>query len=382
MIYLDNNGTTFMTEDVTTEISRLLEQPIGNPASNGEPSKRAAALLADARESTSVLIGADPDRLVFTSSGSESNVTVIRAAARMLNRSAIVVSAIEHASISALVPHLEAVGIEVRVVPALSNGEVDVETLSEAIDRDVALVSLQAVNNETGVIQPVEQVCEAAHRAGALFHTDAAQAVGKSDFSVTKGDFDFVTFTGHKFHAPAGVGAIYSKQSFEAFPAYITGGSQEFGARGGTHNMLGIVGMGAAAKARAGALDEAMAQMRRTRDLFEHKIMTSLPRCKVNGESASRVANTTNILFEEIDGKALFAQLIDADVICSQSSACTAQYPEPSKVLRAMGLTYHQAFSSIRFSFSPMNTIEEAEEAADLVIERAKRIKRILGGVW
>lgn len=382
MIYLDNNGTTFMTDEVRAEIGRLLQEPLGNPASNGELSKRAAALLADARESTAELVGADPDKLLFTSSGSESNVTVINAATRILKRSAVVVSAIEHASISSFLPHLEAQGIEVRVVPVLATGVVDIERLIAALDENVALVSLQAVNNETGVIQPIQEACTAAHQAGALFHTDAAQAVGKSSFSVSEADYDFVTFTGHKFHAPAGVGAIYAREGFEEFPAHITGGTQEFGVRGGTHNMLGIVGMGAAAKARRVSLAEAIDQMKRTRDLFEQKIMANLSGCKVNGNADSRVANTTNILFEGIDGKALYAQLLDADVICSQSSACTAQYPEPSKVLRAMGLTYHQAFSSIRFSFSAMTTLDEAEEAADVVIEKATRIKNVLGGVW
>lgn len=382
MIYLDNNGTTFMTEKVTTEIARVLKEPLGNPASHGVPSQNAAALLADARQSTADLIGTDPDRLIFTSSGSESNVAVIRAATRLLNRPAIVVSAIEHASISALVPRLDELGIDVRVAPVLPSGVVDMEALSQAVDQDVALVSLQAVNNETGVIQPIEEACAAAHNAGALFHTDAAQAVGKSNFAVTEADYDFVTFTGHKFHAPAGVAAIYARDGFEGFPAHITGGSQEFGVRGGTHNMLGIVGMGAAAKARRESLAEAIEHMRSTRDLFEQNIMANLSGCKINGNPVSRVANTANILFEDIDGKALYAQLLDADVICSQSSACTAQYPEPSKVLRAMGLTYHQAFSSIRFSFSAVNTLDEAEEAADVVIERATRIKNVLGGVW
>lgn len=382
MIYLDNNGTTFMTDEVRAEIGRLLQEPLGNPASNGELSKRAAALLAQARQSTAELVGADPDKVIFTSSGSESNVTVITAATRILKRSGVVVSAIEHASISTFLPHLEAQGIDVRVIPVLPSGIVDIEQLVDAVDDNVALVSLQAVNNETGVIQPIQQACKAAHRAGALFHTDAAQAVGKSGFSVQDADYDFVTFTGHKFHAPAGVGAISAREGFEGFPAHITGGSQEFGVRGGSHNLLGIVGIGAAAKARSRTLREAVEQMACTRDVFEQKVMASLERCRINGDPSSRVVNTTNILFEDIDGKALYAQLLDADVICSQSSACTAQYPEPSKVLRAMGLTYHQAFSSIRFSFSAMTTLAEAEEAADVVVERAKRIRNVLGGVW
>lgn len=381
MIYLDNNGTTFLLDEVKDRIAELLSGSLGNPASNSPSGEIAAGVLTTARENVAALIEADPNNVIFTSSGSEANVSVVRSVLKTSGRAAVVTSEIEHASLRELWPALRAEGFEVRVARALQNGQVDIEHMLDLIDASVALVSLQAVNNETGVIQPYEIAAEAAHRVGAAFHTDAAQAVGKMHFAASEISADYITFTGHKFHAPAGVGAVYSREGWEAFAPLVQGGSQEYGARGGTHNLLGIAALGEAARVRNATLGEATERMRQLRIMFEDEVLNNLDFASVNG-SAERVCNTVNLFFEGIDGKALFAQLQDAGIECSQSSACTAQYPEPSKVLRAMGLDYHEAFSSIRFSFSVLNDEHDAKEAARIVSEKAHQIRSVLGGVW
>jgi len=382
MIYLDNNGTTFLLDEAKDRMIPALTEPLGNPATKSASGERAAAYLSEARAHMAALIEAEPDQIVFTSSGSEANTSIIRGVLRGAERPAFVTSEIEHASIREVCEQLRLERVDVRVAGTRPDGTVDLEHLRDLVDSDVALVSLQSINNETGVIQPVAVACEMARSVGALFHTDAAQAVGKSHFSVSDASYDYVTFTAHKFHGPAGVGIMYSRAGWGGFPALITGGSQEYGVRGGTHNLIGIIGAGEAARQRVARLSEATEHMKRLRDMFEARVLEELSFCRVNGGGANRVGNTSNLLFEGIDGKALFAQLQGAGIECSQSSACTAQYPEPSKVLRAMGLDYHQAFSSIRFSFGWKNTEPETVKAAEIVVERAKQIQAVLGGVW
>ena len=382
MIYLDNNGTTFMIDEVKDRIRELLQGPLGNPASLSATGSEASRLLEEARYHVSSLIDASPENVMFTSSASEANVTAVRAALCASRSRVLVTSELEHASIRELLPWLEREGIETRIARALPSGQVDIEHLETLLDNTVSVVSLQAVNNETGVVQPIERAAQLARKRGGVFHTDAAQAVGKSTFSVEEVDADFVTFTAHKLHGPAGVGALYSAHGWSSFIPLITGGSQEYSARGGTHNLLGVVGFGEAARVRRDSLFEATEKMGSLRKVFEEQILANVQDCYVNGGEAPRVCNTSNLLFNGIDGKALFAQLQNAGIECSQSSACTAQYPEPSKVLRAMGLDYHQAFSSIRVSFSPLNTREEAEQAAAMVVDKTKSIAAVLGGNW
>lgn len=381
MIYLDNNGTTFLVDGVKDRIAALLEKPLGNPVSTSESGENAAIVLNHARKEIACLIGADPDQIIFTSSGSEANVSVVRSVLRGSDRKVVVTSEIEHASLRELWAVLEDEGWQVRRARTQPNGRVDISHMERLIDCDVALVSLQAVNNETGVIQPTGLACQAAHEAGARFHTDAAQCVGKMRFSAPESGADYVTFTGHKFHAPAGVGVVYSRNDWKHFAPLVHGGTQEFGVRGGTHNLIGIAALGEAARIRNRSLSTATAHMEQLRNVFEEVIRSNLDFVRVNG-SAPRVCNTANLLFTGMDGKALYAQLQSAGIECSQSSACTAQYPEPSVVLRAMGLDYHQAFSSIRFSFSVLNTEEEAQKAAQVVSEKAEQIRTLLGRVW
>lgn len=382
MIYLDNNGTTEIISEVREALTTTLSSRSGNPASLGPVGSVAREMLERARKQVAAVIGATAEQIVFVSSGSEANVSVIRSVLSTSDQSVLVMSEIEHSASMNLIPQLEDEGYEVRQISVLSNGVIDLEMLESSLDERVALVSVQAVNNETGVLQPVDKVASLCRAAGVVFHSDAAQAVGKCDASIQSIPADYITFTGHKFHGPAGVGLIFSKAGWDNFHPLITGGSQEFGVRGGTHNLIGIVGTGVAAEHRHQRKDDALPYMTRLRDRFEDIILNELAGCLINGAPDLRVGNTSNLQFTGIDGKALYAQLLDRGIICAQSSACTSQYPEPSRVLRAMGLGYHEAFSSIRFSVSPLNTMAEIDEAASVVVEVADRIGALLGGVW
>lgn len=378
-MHLDANGTTFLLPEVRRRLQALLGADIGNPQSISAEGRAARDLVETARDDLASLLGCSPAELIFTSSGAEANLTAIRAALRTSGRRGLLLSRVEHSSLTALAELLEQEGYRISWVDVDAAGMVPLPALEQALTADTAVVSLQMVNNETGVIQPYAQAAAIAHAAGALLHTDAAQAVGKLRFQAAETGADYLTLTGHKFHAPQGVGALWAADGFDGFVPLIPGGTQEHGVRGGTHNVVGIVGMGDAARLRAASLEQHIAQMRDLRDRFENDILTALPQVRVNGSRDARVCNTTNLRFDGIDGKALYLRLLGAGIACAQSSACTAQNPEPSRVLRAMGLSYDQAFASIRFSFSVLNTHAEVSQAVETILHHHAEIRRVVG---
>lgn len=375
-MHFDNNGTTFLLPEVRERLQNLLRDDIGNPAALSTEGRHAHDVVESARESIARLIDCDAHQIMFTSSGSEANAAVIRSAVRATGRRKVVISAIEHSSISSLCEHLQEEGVTVRMVRVTSAGAVDTNDLANAVDNDTAIVSVQMVNNETGIIQPYLVAAEIAHQSGALYHADAAQAIGKIPVAMAQTGADYITLTGHKFHGPQGIGAIVSRPDWSGFSPLIPGGSQEYGKRGGTHNVLSIAGIGAAAENRYRTLNTSITFMETLRDSFEAQLRQVIPALRMNGDPGLRVCNTSNLLFPGIDGKALYLRLLSAGLACSQSSACTAQIPEPSKVLRAMGLTSEQAFSSIRFSFSVMNNHNEVERAVDMVAKHFEALRR------
>ena len=283
-------------------------------------------------------------------------------------------SAIEHASILSLLPKLESLGFETVVIGATATGEVDLQEFLNAVDANTAVASLQWVNNETGVIQPVGEVFKKCQQVGAAFHTDASQAVGKLPISFADEGFDYLTFTGHKIHAPKGVGALVCRKNPTSAPL-LAGGTQEFGVRPGTENVPGIVGLSAAVMLRQERFDRITADTANLRDRFEQAIRSADVDLQVNGEGGQRVGNTTNIMFPGVDGAAMVNNLDLRGIECSQSSACTHARPEPSHVLTAMGLSEEDAYSSIRFSFSELNTEEEVEIAAKAINEIYQQLK-------
>ncbi|HVY54158.1 MAG TPA: cysteine desulfurase family protein, partial [Thermodesulfobacteriota bacterium] len=280
----------------------------------------------------------------------------------------------EHSSIRKMCSYLRINGVEIKLIEVDSKGLIDPDDLREAINGDTTLVSIQWVNNETGVIQPVIEAGQICGEHGVPFHSDAAQAVGKLEMRADHLPFDFLSFTAHKFHGPQGTAAIYTKDKFLLAPIMF-GGFQEEGFRPGTENLPGIVGLGKAAELRKEGLLPLTAYMRELRDRFEAMVLDFVPGTRVNGDVKQRICNTTNIMFGGIDGRKLVRELDREGVMCSQSSACTNFEVAPSYVLCSMGLSEEEAYSSIRFSFSVQNTFDEAERAAHLIRDICDRLR-------
>lgn len=359
-IYLDNNATTKVLPAVASAAVSAMCEYFGNPSSIHTAGDRSREIIRLARADVAELLGCDSSSLCFTGSGTESNNIILSSSVSWSDKPRVITSNVEHSSILSLCDHLEDHDYEVIRVPVGQSGLLDMRAFKAALNSATALVSIQWVNNETGVVQPVEEIGALCREAGVLFHTDAAQAVGKLPITLSKFPIDFVSLTGHKLHAPQGVGVIYARD-FSKLRPIMFGGTQENGLRPGTENLAGIAGIGKAASIRRLSLAKIVSCLNEFRKLFEKRLLESIPDIVVNGVNAPRVCNTTNVLFEGVDGQALVARLDQAGIRCSQSSACTNQRPEPSYVLKAMGLSEDQAYASVRFSFSELNTHEEIE---------------------
>ena len=382
MIYLDNNATTFLIPSVRTRIESLLAAPIGNPSSPHHLGHEARAILESARDQVAAALGVLSDCLLFVASGSEANATAIAAAQnRGDDRDEIIISTVEHSSVAANAALLGRRGYVVREIPVAASGRVDLTRLAAMVTGRTALVSVQSVNNETGVVQPVDEVAEISHGVGALYHCDAAQALGKIPIAVDgRHGPDLLSVTAHKINGPTGCGALYARDPSLLQPL-VGGGDQEQGLRGGTENLLGAVGFGAAAAERMRDMTAVTALLTSCRDTFEQWVLEAEPSVTVNGDPSYRVANTCNLRFPDIDGTMLIAALDDRDLYCSQGSACTTARPTPSHVLTAMGLSETDAYASLRFSFGVLNTQEEAKRAAQCVVHTYRdlvhRLRRI-----
>ena len=371
MIYLDNNATTFLIPAVRARIEELMAAPIGNPSSPYRLGAEARAALEQARDRVADALGTRADGILFVASGSEANAMALAVAQSCeQRRDEILVSAVEHSSVTANATLLSQRGYTVRYVPVDGLGRIDLDQLAELLSDRTAIVSIQWVNNETGVAQPVQEIAGLSHDAGALYHCDAAQAFGKIPIDLNgHGGADLMTVTAHKINGPAGIGALYARDPALLQPL-VGGGDQEQGLRGGTENLIGAVGFGAAAEERMRTFASATALIEACRDTFEQAVLAAEPRLLVNGDRAHRVGNTSNLQFPGIDGTMLVAALDAQEIYCSQSSACTTARPTPSHVLTAMGLTESEAYASLRFSFGVLNTEEEAHRAAEQVVER------------
>ena len=304
--------------------------------------------------------------MIFTSCGTESDSAAIFSA--LMNcpkRNKIVTTKVEHPAVLNLGKDLERRGYRVSLIPVDGKGRLDMERAAEMIDDETAIVSVMWANNETGNIYPVAELAELAHKNGALFHTDAVQAVGKVPMKLSDMNIDFLSLSGHKLHAPKGVGALYVKRGVR-FRPFIVGGHQESGRRAGTENVASVVGLGKAAELARLHIDDEHTRVRAMRDKLEQTILKTVPSVRVNGDPEHRLPNTSNISFEYIEGESIL-MLLDMYHICASSgSACTTGSLEPSHVLRAMGIPYTAAHGAIRFSLSRYNTMEEV----DFVLEK------------
>ena len=374
-VYLDNNATTPPLPEVRAAVLNALAA-FGNPSSSHTAGGRGREQLRTARESLASLLGCGPDAIVFTSGATEANNTVLRGFSGPDRR--VISTAVEHSSVLAALDRCSRQGTEVVLLPVSGGGLVDPEDLRRALAGRADLVSIQWVNSETGVVQPIDQIGRLCAGAGVPFHTDAAQAVGKLPMGLRDLPVDYASIAGHKFHAPVGVGALYVGGATRP-EGLIEGGDQESGLRAGTENVPGIAGMGCAARLREKSLDETIARLGSLRDRLEREIIDRCGGVTVNGDSRARVCNTTNLLFRGVDGEALVARLDQRGIRCSQGSACTNQRPEPSHVLRAMGLSEEEAYASVRFSLSVLNDEEEVAAACAAVAEEVDRVRAFSG---
>jgi cysteine desulfurase len=372
-VYLDNNATTEPSPAVREAVFAALgPDGFGNASSPTPHGQRARSYIEHARDSVGRLVGSDPMQVLFTSGCTEGNNIVLRLALKGPRR--LITTETEHASVGEVASWLETLGVEVVRLRGL-DGRIDPDDLATALETPAALVSIQWANSETGVLQPVAELAEVCRIAGVPLHVDAAQAVGREEIGFDALGLDYLTFSGHKLHAPQGVGALIARDP-GTLPRLLRGGDQEQGQRAGTENLPGISGLSAACAERADGLAAAAAQMRGLRERFETALLWSVPSAKVNAASSPRVCNTSNVRFP-VDGQALMAQLTAAGVICSQTSACSSRAPEPSKVLTAIGLSRDEAYSSVRFSFSVMNTDHDVDVAVDAAASACRRLAEL-----
>jgi cysteine desulfurase len=369
-IYLDNNATTKVADEVLEAMLPYFTQLYGNPSSMHTFGGQVGQRIRDAREQVAALLGASPEEIVFTSCGTESDNSAIRSA--LLTRpdkKHIVTSRVEHPAVHALCSHLSTQGHKITDLPVDKNGILDLENLEKSLTPDTAIVSLMWGNNETGVIFPVEEAAQMAHEKGILFHTDAVQTTGKIPINMKNNVIDMLSISGHKLHAPKGIGVLYVRRGTK-FSPFLIGGHQEKGRRGGTENAAGIVGLGKACELAAKNMDRENTHVKRLRDKLEQELLKKITHSRVNGEIINRLPNTTNISFEYVEGEAILLLMNELGICASSGSACTSGSLQPSHVLRAMGVPFTMAHGSIRFSLSVYNT----EEEVDFVIEKMPAI--------
>jgi cysteine desulfurase len=361
-IYLDHNATTAISPEVLEAMMPYLEGRFGNPSSIHAYGQEAKAALYDARESVSSLINASPNELLFTSGGTEADNLAILGALEAAEggRQHLIASSVEHHAVWNLMKALAKKGCPVTLLKVDRDGMVDPQELGRAMRDDTLLVSIMHANNETGVIQPVEELAQVARKGGAYFHTDAVQSVGKIPVDVKALDVDMLTLSGHKIYGPKGIGALYVRRGVKLRPM-LRGGGQERSRRPGTENLPGIVGLGRASElARSGLMsdNERVADLR---DHLEKTVLDTISEATVNGAGAPRTSNTTNLSFANAEGETLVIALDLKGFAVSTGAACSSGSVEPSHVLQAMGLGTERVQGSIRVSLGKSTTREEID---------------------
>jgi cysteine desulfurase len=364
MIYLDNNATTRVAPEVFSAMQPYLTELYGNPSSAHTLGQQMKQAVENAREHVASLIGAsDSNEITFTSCGSESDNWAIRGAlALQPEKRHIVTTLVEHEAVRNLCRSLEAEGYEVTWLGVDGKGELDLDQLRDSLRDDTALVSVMLANNETGVLFPIGEVGRIVReKSNAFFHVDGVQAVGKIPINLMETEVDMFALSGHKLHAPQGIGASYYRKGI-GLPPFIIGGAQEKGRRAGTAAVPNIVGLGAACKLASEADDHQ--QIESLRDRFEQTVLKTIKNAKLNGttEPGKRLPNTSNISFEYIDGQNILLHLDEAGICVSTGSACHSTTHESSPTLKAMGVPYTTAQGSIRFSLGRYNTADEIDK--------------------
>lgn len=371
VIYLDNNATTAVAPEVFEAMKPYLTSEYANASSIYPFASEPLHAIQRGREQMAALLGALSEEIIFTSCGSESDNAALRSAVKtQAGRRRILTTAVEHPAILNTCRDLvKYAGVHVDYLSVDKFGRIDLDEAKALISEDTALVSIMFANNEIGNIYPIRELARLAHAKGALFHTDAVQAIGKVKIDLTNDlkDVDFLSLSGHKFHAPKGIGVLY-KRRFAPFAPYLTGGHQEHQLRAGTENVAYIAGLGKAAELAAANLAEENTRVKALRDKLQNGLLATCPDAAVNGDPENRLPNTVNIGFKYIEGEAILLRLWDRAHICASSgSACTTGSLEPSHVLRALGLDYKALHGSIRFSLSHYNTEAEIDRVLEVM---------------
>jgi cysteine desulfurase len=365
LVYVDNNATTQVAPEVFEEMVPYLTEYYGNPSSMYTFAGQVGDKIREARGKVADLIGASPEEIVLTSCGTESNSTGIHAALRSNpDKRHVITTRVEHPAVKSLCEDLAKRGYRVTFVPVDHRGNLDLDYLFDHLSDDTAVVSVMWANNESGVIFPIAQIAETLQDRGIVFHTDAVQAVGKIPINLSTLPVDMLSLSGHKLHAPKGVGALYVRKGTK-FSPFLIGGHQEHGRRGGTENTASIIALGKACELAGQHIEDENMRIKRLRDKLENELLARIEKASINGDPANRLPNTTSIGFESVEGEGILLLLDQYGICASSGSACTSGSLEPSHVLRAMGVPFTSAHGSIRFSLSRYNT----EEHIDYIIE-------------
>lgn len=376
-IYVDNNATTPVAPEVYNEMIPYLTEYYANPSSIHTFGGQLASKIDEARQKIASLLGALATEIVFTSCGTESdNAAILGILSSNPSKKHIITTKVEHPAILNLCQHLERNGYDVTYLSVDKKGGISLDELHKSMRHDTAIVSVMYANNETGVIFPIEEIGRVVKSRGAIFHVDAVQAVGKIPIDLSKSSIDLLSLSGHKLHAPKGVGVLYIRRGTMIRP-FIIGGHQERGRRAGTENIASICALGKAAELAGQNIAAENDKVRKMRDRLEKSILETIPYTFVNGDTVNRLPNTTNISFEFIEGESILL-LFDQHGICASSgSACTSGSLQPSHVLRAMGVPFTAAHGSIRFSLSRYNTDSEIDKILEVLPAIIKKLRAI-----
>jgi len=376
-VYVDNNATTKVAPEVLEAMVPYFSELYGNPSSmhffGGQVQKK----VDEAREKVADFLGAEPSEIVFTSCGTESdNAAILGTLDSYPEKRHLITTRVEHPAVGNLSTYLGRKGYRVTELSVDREGRLDLDELKESITDETTIVTIMYANNETGVIFPIEEVGEILKPRGIPFHTDAVQAAGKIPLNLQKSTIDMLSISGHKLHAPKGIGVLYIRKGTK-FSPFLIGGHQEKGRRGGTENVPYIIGLGKACELAKKSLNEENTRVKALRDYLEAKLLEKIPNTLVNGDRKNRLPNTVSVSFEFVEGESILLLLSDLGICASSGSACTSGSLEPSHVLRAMGVPFTAAHGSIRFSLSVYNTKEEMDYIVEHLPPIIQRLRDI-----
>lgn len=373
-IYLDHNATTPIDPAAVEPMRRAMEENFGNPSSAYFLGKKAKELVEQARASVASLLGCDPDELVFTSGGTESNNTVLKGVIDFRRPADfhVITSSVEHPAILNTAVYLMEIGVDVTVLPVDRFGRIDPDDLRRAVRPGTVLISIMLANNETGTVQPLDEVVRIGREHGIPVHTDAAQVVGKMPVNLRKLGVDFLSVAGHKLYAPKGVGALFVRRGATLTPL-IHGASQEMGRRAGTENTILAVGLGAACRVAEERLEQDVLHSKALRDRLQRLLFQGLHPLTLNGHPEDRLPNTLNVSIPGLEGAKILEGI--PSLMASTGAACHDRSVKLSHVLSAMGVSPDEGMGALRFSVGRTNTVEQIESAARLIIEKVREMK-------